>query len=58
MVRTRSRKSYLLATKWRASASSNSGWTGGLARLMSSGGSTRPLPNNCDQTQLAMARAK
>ena len=41
-----------------ARASSSSGWTGGLARLMSSGGSTRPLPKSCAQTQLAIARAK
>ena len=54
----RSRRSYLLATKWRARASSNSGWTGGLDRLRSSGGSTSPLPKSWAQTQLAVARAK
>ena len=46
------------ATKCLARASSSSGWTGGLARLMSSGGSTRPLPKSWAQTQLAIARAK
>ena len=58
IVRIRSRRSNLLATKCFARASSSSGWTGGLARLMSSGGSTSPLPKSCAQTQLAVARAK
>ena len=46
------------STKCRARASSSSGWTGGLDRLRSSGGSAIPLPKNWAQTQLAIARAK
>ncbi len=48
----------MCSTKCLASASSSSGWTGGLDRLMSSGGSTSPLPKNWAQTKLAVARAK
>ena len=44
----------MCATKCRARASSSSGWTGGLARLRSSGGSASPLPKNWAQTQLAV----